>query len=139
MARVWQAPPPGQQSAASAGRLAQLTTPVCGNGEITNDANTTRSTASAAVCSPAKNDSATTPHQRLLNLVADGDSNLQVFAGWAAKKLVRRIYRQCEAASRCRVDRSNHRRLHRRLDAARGPPPGARPTRLDPPRHHHPR
>ena len=38
-------------------------------------------------------------HQRLLDLLADGDPNLEVFAGWAAKELVRRIYQRPDATA----------------------------------------
>ena len=38
-------------------------------------------------------------HQRLLDLLADGDPHLEVFAGWAAKELVRRIYQQPTATA----------------------------------------
>jgi transposase len=38
-------------------------------------------------------------HQRILDLLADGDPHLDVFAGWAAKELVRRIYQQPTAAT----------------------------------------
>jgi transposase len=34
-----------------------------------------------------------------LDLLADGDPNLEVFAGWAAKELVRRIYQQPDATA----------------------------------------
>ncbi len=38
-------------------------------------------------------------HDRLLELLADGDPNLHVFAAWAAKELVRRIYDQPDATA----------------------------------------
>jgi transposase len=38
-------------------------------------------------------------HGRLLELLADGDPDLHVFAAWAAKELVRRIYTQSDAAA----------------------------------------